>query len=191
MIKQATLDLLDSELRRDYDKYNNYPYDDRLKLFSHSIRIDPYWSIQMLKGVNEDAFKWSEPIKFSDNPKFEELIESNEKGLYLFIVRPNQTILDLPQYVIYVGISGEKGSNRALKDRLSDYQYISQLKKRKALHKMLQLYYNEVYIRYSLFEGEAEDLESLETVLHEYFNPLCNTRDFIPETKQAKRAWGH
>lgn len=190
MIQQATLDILDSELRREYDRYRTMPYKDRVKIFSiPNMRIDPNWSNKKFEELRGAILDWSDPIRYSEKPKFQKLIDSDEKGVYMMIVKPLNTILNLPQYVMYIGISGEKGSQRSLKDRLTDYQYLEKIKKRDSIHQMLQLYYEEVYIVYSLYKGRFEELERLEGILHEYYNPVYGKREFSPPTKAAKRAW--
>src|SRR5438034_1347998 len=116
MIKQATLDLLDADLRKDVERYNKYPFKDRHKIFSHSIRIDPFWSNKKFSHIT--TLTWSDHFKFSEHPNFEKIIKSDDIGVYIMYVRPTELILDMPQYVMYVGISGEDGSARPLKERL-------------------------------------------------------------------------
>lgn len=187
MIKQATLDLLDADLRSHVSRYKSYPYNDRYKLFSHFIKVDPDWSDKKYSQIT--GFNWSQPFRFADHPNFEQIINSNLIGIYVMYVRPANLLLDMPQHVMYVGISGEKGSARPLQDRLMDYFYIEKIKLRENIHQFLQLYYEHVYIRYSLFSGSYQDLEELEKVLHEYFFPRFGKRDFEPETKAAQSAW--
>lgn len=190
MIKQKTLDLLDSELRDKNNKYLKYDYEDRFKIFSHDWRIDPDWSEKKYTAINKYGLKWSKPFKYSKHPDLDKIIKSNDSGIYIFFVAPPQLILNMPQYVIYVGISGEGGSGRPLKDRLKDYFYFSKIKLRKGIHKALQLYYEHTYFAFALYNGNYKDLEDLETLLHEYFSPKWSSRDYEPETKAAKSSWG-
>lgn len=95
----------------------------------------------------------------------------------------------MPKHVIYVGIAGERGSGRPLRDRLKDYYNINALKKRSGIHKALQLYYDEAYFSYALYNGSYQDIENLEVLLHEFFSPKWATRDYEPSTKAAKAAW--
>lgn len=191
-IQQKTLDLLDADLRGHAERYYSLPYDDRYAFFSHkskNLRIDPNWSSQKFPETEQFNFDWQE-VKYSDHPDFDTLLRNDERiGIYIFWVKPPNTILDMPKYVMYVGISGERGSNRALKDRLKEYFYINKLKLRKNVHKMLQLYYEYTYISFSLLENNYEEIERLEVCLHEFFSPLYNTRDFEPPTKAARSAW--
>lgn len=187
MIKQATLDLLDADLRKDVRRYNRYPFKDRHKIFSHTVRIDPYWSNKKFRQLR--ALSWSNDFKFSDHPNFEQIINSNDIGIYIMYVRPKNLVMEMPRHVMYVGISGEHGSARPLKERLMDYFYISEIKLRENIHTMLQLYYDHVYIRYALFNGTFQALEELETSLHEFYYPKFGKRDFEPETKASHSAW--
>ncbi len=188
MIQQKTFDILDSELRRSYNKYLNYSYDDRYKLLTHEWRIDPYWSGTKFKEISRYNLSWSPPYKYSAQPNIDSIISTSDTGIYIFFVRPPDVILDMPKYVIYVGISGERGSSRPLKERLNDYYYISKLRLRKGIHKALQLYYEEAYFSFAFYNGA--DIETLETLLHEYFSPKWASRDYEPPTKAAKSAWG-
>ncbi len=187
MIKQGTLDLLDADLRTSLNRYNSHTYTDRYKLFSHNIRVDPSWSDTKYSQIT--GFNWSQPFRYADHPNFESIIPTDDIGLYVMYVRPTNTILDMPQFVMYVGISGEHGSQRPLKERLMDYFYIEKLKFRNNVHQLLQMYYEHVYIIYSTFSGTFVQLEALETILHEYFFPRFGKRDFEPKTKVAQSAW--
>ncbi len=187
MITQATLDLLDADIRNDVARYNSYPFKDRHKLYSHSIRIDPFWSNS--KTAEIKPLIWSEYYKYSEHPNFEKIIKTNDIGIYIMYVRPEHLLLEMPQHVMYVGISGEHGSARPLKERLMDYFLISKIKLRNNIHMMLQLYYDHVYIRYALFKGKYQDLEKLESTLHEFYYPKFGKRDFEPDTKAAQSAW--
>ncbi|SFQ07455.1 hypothetical protein [Parafilimonas terrae] len=187
MITQATLDLLDADIRKDVRRYNRMPFKDRHKIFSHEIRIDPYWCNKKFQQI--PVLNWSADFKFSSHPDFQQIITTNDIGVYIMYVKPVNLLIDMPQYVMYVGISGENGSARPLRDRLMDYFYISKIKLRNNIHTMLQLYYDHVYIKYALFNGTYQSLEQLEEILHEFFYPKFGKRDFEPETKAAHSAW--
>ena len=189
-MKQSTLDILDASLRTDNNKYYSMSEEDRYALFTRKpVRIDPQKSDDIYPQINTANFTWSAPIKYSSFPDFKSLITSNQIGNYIMYVQPENTILGMPKYVLYVGISGENGSSRPLKERLNDYFYISGLKKRSNVHKLLQLYYKHVYIVYSLYNGSFSDLENDEKIFHEYYYPIYCDRDFSPETKKGRKAW--
>jgi len=188
-MRQATLDILDADLRGKYNEYKKYPYNDRYKLFRHDIRIDPYIANQKLAEIETFNLNWSEPIKYSEHPDINSIITENGVGIYVFFVQPNRLVLGMPRVPIYVGISGERESSRPLKERLKDYFNLNQIKRRDAVHQALQMYYDEVYFCYCIYDGNSEDLSQIERLLHEFFSPKFAKRDFEPETKQAQKSW--
>lgn len=192
MIKQTTLDILDSSLRKKNTDYLTRDYIDRFQTYHHNIRIDPSHSEDKYEEIDGDnlALNWVE-FKYSDLPDLSKIINKDLIGIYYFSVRPSKRISNLPQYIMYVGISGEHGSKRPLRERITDYYYISKLKKRSNVHQFLQMYYENVYISFSYYKGDHKDLEKIETFLHEFFAPKFNLRDFEPKTKKAIKAWGY
>ena len=189
-MKQKTLDILDSELRIGQREFQGLPDTHRFASASRkSPRIDPQLSEKAFENYDSTKFNWSAPIRFSDKPDFNSIIQDDRIGIYLMYVQPTNTILEMPRFIMYVGISGEKGSGRPLKDRLQDYLNISQLKKRTSIHQFIQMYYENVYVTYSLFDGNHEELEEVEQTLHEFFYPLYADREFKPRTKQIRKSW--
>ncbi len=188
-VKQKTLDILDASLRTDYKRYHAYPYLDRFKIFSHNIKIDPHWSDQKFKDIPTN-FKWSQPYRFADYPDFETIILTNDIGIYMMYVCPHNMIDDMPKHAMYVGISGEHGSARPLKERLMDYFSLPKMKLRQNIHTMLQMYLDHVYIKFCLMPNYSfSDVETLEETFHEYYYPKFGKRDFEPQTKTAQSAW--
>ena len=187
MITQATYDILDSSLREGQKKYHAYDNIDRQKMYSHWLRVDPHRADEKYQLVPK--LTWEGPYRYCEMPDFEQLINSEKIGIYIMYTRPVNLLLDMTQHVMYVGISGERGSSRPLKKRLMDYFNIGKLELRSNIHVMLQMYYEHVYIKYSLFDGTHQDLEKLEVLLHEFFYPKFGKRDFEPETKKAQSAW--
>lgn len=190
-MKTETLDILDADLQAHYNKYATMSYDDREKLFTHNILVDParseeYWreNRSQLEALSWTTVRYCEAAK---NGHIDDL-DKHRIGIYVFIARPEHQIMSLPHFVLYVGIAGEN-SNRSLRDRLRDYFRIRQIQKRENIHKFLQLYYHETYIMYTYFDGPSEDLKALEVALHEFFQPKIPIREYSPETKSARRAW--
>ncbi|MGD2085007.1 MAG: hypothetical protein PVH61_02375 [Candidatus Aminicenantes bacterium] len=183
---RATLDLLDAELNRAFEENLAKDYLDRVKLLTNAIRIDPWWSEKKYDELQKylPFLNWK-TLKYSPHNDIDAKINSDSIGVYFFYVMPEHTILDKPQYVFYVGIS----SKRPLKDRLKDYYNINNIKKRSNIHNFLAWHYPYVYIAFSLFDSEKGDIEMLEKILIEYFQPFINMKDFQPETMEAKKAW--
>jgi hypothetical protein len=189
-MKQRTLDILDSSLRDGQKEFTDLPDHYRFATSTRkNPRIDPKLSEEAFLDYDSTKFKWSTPVKFADKPDFNSIIIDNKIGIYLMYVQPLNTILEMPRYLMYVGISGEKGSARPLKERLQDYLNIGQLKKRTSVHQFIQMYYENVYIVYSLYDGDYKELEEVEQTLHEFFYPLYADREFKPRTKQNRKSW--
>jgi len=188
VIRQKTYDLLDLRLRTEYKRYRKLPGKDRYKLLSHTKYIDPVWSDLKFKEIKKFSLKWSTSIKYSSEPDLDTIITSNDPGIYFFYVKPKNQILGMPSFITYVGIAGEK-KPRALRERLKEYFYISNIKKRSNVHTMFQIYLDEIYFSYAFYKGSAFNLRKLETSLTEYFQPKWSSRDYEPETKQKKAAW--
>lgn len=190
MIKQKTFDLLDASLREDNETYLHFKPEDRQALFSHKpYRIDPWWSNQKFLDLKEFPFDWSAPIKYSDWKDFKTIIPTEDTGIYLFFVAPRELIYDLPKTVLYVGISGDRESKRPLRERLNDYYQISKIRKRSNIHKLLQLYYDNLYISYSLYSGDFRTLLNVETALTEFFSAPYSDSAYEPPTRKGRSTW--
>ncbi|WP_298487001.1 hypothetical protein [uncultured Maribacter sp.] len=190
MVTTKTLDILDAEYTTIVKKYKELEDNLRYKNSEETFILDPiYWE----KYQNEiDALNcvldWKE-FKFDSKPNLETLIPTNEIGIYMFTVKPNNLIYDFPKYVIYVGISGEKGSNRPLKERLNDYFNFNEIKKRKKLHRLLSKYFKNTHVAYSTVNITWQNLEKLEKAFHGFFLPIGNSRDFPVDIKTIKDAF--
>jgi hypothetical protein len=190
MIKTKTFDLLDAEYTREVVDYLSLDDKLRYKNSEESFILDPnYWEkYHRIIDSYKCKFSWNE-FKFDSRPDLNTLITSTGIGVYMFIIKPPNLIYALPSYVIYVGISGEKGSNRPLRDRLSDYLNYKNIKKRKKLHRLLSKYYGEAYVAYSLVNIKWQDLEKVEKAMHGFFMPIANERDFPVEIKTIKKSF--
>ena len=188
MIKLQTFDLLDKELTREVDEFLKYKDEVRWDMSGIEFKLDPVYWDRFYPEISKHTFNWEE-FKFSNFPNLDKKIPTDDVGIYLFVVKAPNLIINLPQYVLYVGISGEGGSNRPLKQRLNDYYYLGQIKKRNKLHRLLKRYYNHVYIKYSLMPGiSSSDLEQLEEDFHGFFIPPAGDRDFPADIKQLKKS---
>ena len=190
MIKPKTFDLLDAGYTREVTDYRLLEDKLRYKNSEEAFILDPnYWEkyYQLIQSYNCN-FNWNE-FKFDSRPDLDNLIPSNDIGVYMFLIRPNHSIYAHPSYIIYVGISGEKGSNRPLKERITDYLYYNNIKKRKKLHRLLSKYYKETYVAFSLVKIPWQDLENVEEALHGFFMPIANDRDFPVGIKNIKKSF--
>jgi hypothetical protein len=190
MIKPITFDLLDASYTNKVVDYLSLNDDLRYKNSEETFILDPnYWEKyhKIITQFNCN-FNWNE-FKFDSRPDLNSLILNNDIGLYMFVIKPLGLIYDLPKFIIYVGISGEKGSNRPLKERLNDYLNYNNIKKRKKLHRLLSKYYAETYVVYTTVNVSWQNLEEIEKALHGFFVPIANDRDFPIQIKKIKNAF--
>ncbi len=189
-MQQATLDLLDRELGQKADYYHSLASEVRFRFLREEFLMDRHYWEKFHPLIDKHKLDWKE-FKYSDINKpdsLDTLIADNSIGVYLFIIRAANMYLDMPKYVFYVGISGEKGSDRPLRERLKDYFRLSQVKKRKKVHRLLAMYHRNVYVQYATTSIPYTELENLETNLHGFFYPICNERDFPLELKELRQA---
>lgn len=190
MVTFPTFDVLDKELTGEVKSFNSIIEDYRWNNSGIEFHIDPQYWEEYYQKVKKylPKLKWEE-LKYSKFPDLNKVITTNDLGIYLFVIRPDNMILSYPQFVMYVGISGEDGSNRPLKERINDYFNIGNIKKRKKLHGMLKKYYHNTWLIYSLIKNiKHKDLEQLEEDLHGYFIPPANTRDYPVRIKSIIQA---
>jgi hypothetical protein len=57
-------------------------------------------------------------LKPDTSIEIEQIIGENHTGFYMFIVKPNNVVYEMPKNIFYVGMSGERNSNRPLKEHL-------------------------------------------------------------------------
>lgn len=189
--RQKTLDVLDAGLAEKYDRYMAAPIEMRERFFTEGFWLEAsnwekYYAELETVNFNWQEFKYNDIS--ADNP-LDKVITSDETGIYMFIVKSNNTIFDLPKFVLYVGMSGENNSKRSLKERLKDYYYIEKVKKRDAVLRLLQKYHKNVYVAYSLLQMSEAEIRSIETSLLGFFYPKPNKDDFPVELKPLKKGF--
>lgn len=187
-MRQETLDVLDAYFIDKMSRFKNLLPTDRRAIFTNEFVIDPFHWEEHFPTIQTYNLKWSE-FKYNSKPDIDNLITSTDTGIYLFIVKSDALVYDLPKFVIYVGISGENNSNRPLRERLKDYFREKSIKKRDALHRLICNYYNHTYVAYTLVKGTTEELKKLETALISFFYPIANKDDFAPSIKKVEKAF--
>ena len=187
---QKTLDILDKELSAKANYYKSLAKEVRFRFLREEFLMDNYYWDKYHPLIDKHKLSWEE-FKYSDINKpnsIDNIIKTTDIGVYMFIIRGKNLYLDMPKYVFYVGIAGEHGSARPLRDRLKDYFRLETVKKRKKVHRMLNMYHPNVYVKYATTKMPYKDLEELEVNLHGYFYPICNERDFPIELKEEREA---
>ena len=188
----ATLDVLDKNLSIEHNSFIKANPELRFSFYKEKLLLDPnYWD-EYYDKLNQYEFEWTE-LKYQDivsgKININNVIDQDYTGVYLFIVKGNRLIYDLPKFVLYVGIAGENDSARSLRNRLSDYFHIEQIKKRGKIHGLLKKYYNNIYIAFSYMKKSPQELRDIEKLLHGFFYPIYCDRDFPAELKQLKKAF--
>lgn len=134
-ITAATFDLLDPSTPGSYANYQNDSDEKRWPHYRAEFCTDPVLWKRHEPPAWAFSMTWAE-FKYADatnSAKLNQLITSNDPGLYVFYIKPHQLIHHFPQFALYVGISNEGDSQRPLRDRLKDYlpEKITVKKKRK------------------------------------------------------------
>jgi len=190
-MRTATLDILDKELSGEYRSWADPDFEKRKRNYTEGILHDiPNWE-RFYNELESYGLIWNE-FKYDsirDLSQIDRIISEEDTGFYMFIVKPNRCIFDMPKNVFYVGMSGENNSGRPLKDRLKDYFRLDKVKKRNAVMRLLGKYYPNVYIAYSLYNNTTPILKNIESSLIGFFYPICNKDDFPIGLKEDRKAF--
>lgn len=188
MLKR-TLDLLDAHFTAERQEYEAMKANPKFIYSSEEFIINPsYWD-KYYDKLKHITFNWNE-VKYDSKPDVTRLITTDDPGVYMFYIRPNNCIWDLPKFVLYIGISGATASLNPLKNRLSNYFNHNVVRKRDALHRLLGKYYNHTYVVYSLLPGfNSSQILDLEKNLIGYYYPIANVEDFPVEIQGPRKAF--
>lgn len=188
---RITIDILDKELTRTTNYYSSLNKEVRFRFLREEFLLDRYYWEKYHKLLSKVKFTWNE-FKYTDitsTGMLDTIIPTDDIGVYVFIIKGDNLILDAPKFIFYVGIAGERNSGRPLRTRLKDYFYTS-VKKRKQVHRLLSMYHKNVYVSYSTMKVSSARLSNIEKCLHGFFYPVCNERDFPVEIKDLRKAFG-
>ncbi|MFS1873316.1 hypothetical protein [Enterovibrio norvegicus] len=185
----ATEDIL-SHLKVGFDEYKGLTDKFYYKTSLQKIAVTPRWWSSYGSELESVVFDWKD-IKYTDLDGHLSGDSNNGDGIgvYLFVVKPDFSIINLPGYVFYVGIAGERDSERHLRDRLRQYIQVSSISKRNKVQTALELYHHETYVFYSKLNVSSVELSEIESNLHGYFMPWANERDYPAPVKRARGAW--
>ena len=187
MVTFETFDVLDKHLKAESGQIQSLDDEKRWDMLKIEFHLDSlYWN-KYYSEISKHTFNWNE-IKYAEHNNMDSKITTDDIGIYLFVVKPDNMVLNMPQYVLYVGISGENDSGRPLKDRINDYFNLGKIKKRNKLHRALKRFYNNVYIYFSTVSINSDELEKLEKDMHGFFIPPTGDRDYPIEIKKVIKA---
>ncbi len=191
---RATFDLLDAAIPEEYSEWLGRSDELRFLPYRRTFLTDPvYWT----RHKPEDwvfQLEWRE-FRYQDanSPQdVDQLIQSDEPGLYIFYVRPDTFLYHFPRFAFYIGISNERGSNRPLRERLKDYlpSRVKSKKKRDNIDQMLQMYYGVLWVAYAIASHPSQELMEVETKLHGFIYPCYARRDYPADIKTQQKRFG-
>ncbi len=191
---KATFDLFDAPLGDAYSYFQELPAEVRFKQYRQEFSIDPQNWAQHQPPDWVFALNWRE-YRYADiqqRADLQSVIPEDEPGIYIFYARPDRLVHQFPQFAFYVGISNERGSQRPLRERLKEYvpAALNAIRKRKNIHRMLQLYYGQIWVAFALTSAPSAELEQVEEQLHGFVHPCFGRRDFPPDVKHQQQAFG-
>ncbi len=191
---KATFDPFDAPLGDAYEHYQGLHDQDRFLLYRREFLADPQNWTRHEPPQWVFALNWRE-YRYADVQQpgaLNQIIPEEEPGIYVFYTRPNRLVHRFPQFAFYVGISNERNSQRPLRERLKEYvpSAVRTVKKRKNVHRMLQLYYGQIWVAFALSSVSSGELEQVEEKLHGFVHPCFGRRDFPPDVKGQQQAFG-
>jgi hypothetical protein len=193
-INTVTLDILDASIPDEFNKWQAYSDEVRFAHYKEEIRTDPTsWKRHK---PDDWAFNlsWAE-FRYKDVKDaaiLRTIITSTQPGIYIFYIRPDKVLYHFPQFALYVGISNEKNSKRALRERLKDYlpSAVAGKSRREHIDRMLKLYYGVIWVAYALTDRPSAELSALEEKLHGFIYPRYDRRDFPVDIKTQQKRFG-
>jgi hypothetical protein len=191
MGNNKTLDVLDSYITEEHSDWLSPKFKIRKRNYTESLLLDPINWEKYYKEIESHGLVWNE-FKYNQIKNLNDIdsiINDNKTGFYMFVIKPNNLIYDLPKNVLYIGMSGENNSERPLKDRIKDYYNLEKIKKRNAVIRMIEKYYHNIYVAFSLIDKPTYVLKEIESSLIGFFYPIVNKDDFPGELKPDKKAF--
>jgi hypothetical protein len=193
MSVSVTLDPLDMQIADAYEHWQSLPDSVRFTNYFFKSSTDPKRWLRNPPQGWEKQLVWSEILykDLSSPADIDAHITSSEPGLYIFFVKPEFQIRNLPVHVLYVGMAGTTDPQTALRDRLRAYlpTRIASIKKRKNVHRMLMLFYPFIYVATATCNRTSNEIGQLEKKLYDYLWPMFTDDDFQPEVKAEQQAW--
>lgn len=191
---KATFDPFDASLGDAYGYYQGLADGVRFSCYQHEFMIDPQSWLKYEPPAWVFSLNWREYryATIQQRNDLDVLIPEDDPGIYIFYTRANRLIYHFPQFAFYVGISNERNSQRPLRERLKDYlpTALNMIRKRRNVHRMLQLYYEHIWVAFALSSESSVVLEDVEEKLHGYMYPCFNRRDFPADIKRQQQAFG-
>lgn len=192
-IKPVTYDPLDAPLCEVYDYFQGLPDMARAHAYQHLFWVDPkHWRRHApppwVFSLEWNCYRYSD---VDSTDKLREIITEDIPGIYIFSVRPTDLVCGFPHYCLYIGISNANDSGRIVRERLQDYlpTKIASIKKRAWIHRMMCLYYANLWVYFAYVDRSSACLMELEKALHGYLAPPAADQAYPVDMKNLKPAW--
>ncbi len=187
-IRPATFDPLDAHLWEGYEHVQNLPDSVRVGLYQRrQFWIDPkhwekYKPPQWVFNLEWCTYRYSEVNSVQE---LKEVAKKDEPGIYFFSIQPDHLVEKYPCHVLYIGISNVNDSGRFIWQRLADYlpKRMSQIRKRKAIHRMLCYYFRTLRVHFAYVSKSSVALLKAEKKLHGYLAPPAGHQAYPVEMK--------
>ena len=191
--KPATFDPLDAPLWEGHEYYHSLADAVRARSYQHLFWVDPKHWVKHKPPEWVFDLKW-EYYRYSDvdtPEKLRTIVTEDVPGIYIFSVRPEFPVCDFPHFALYVGISNAYNSGRIIRERLEDYlpTRVTTIKKRSKVHRMVCLYFDDLWVHYAYVDKPSTTLMKLEKTLHGYLAPPVADEAYPIDMKKFKPAW--
>ena len=190
----ATFDLVDAPLGDSYKHIQSLPDEYRAPNYRQVFSVDPSNWRKHAPPPWISSLTWREYqySKVRSPGALNKIIPQRQPGIYIFYARPDYLVHQFPRFAFYVGVSNERGSGRPLRERLKEYlpTALASIRKRENVHRMLRLYYDQIWVAFALSERTPRELRVAEVKLHGFVHPCYGRRDFPADVKRQQKAFG-
>lgn len=157
------------------------PFVDRVK----GLKSETQWFVLSPKNWRNytltHRLTW-QSVKFEDANS---ATVPTEKGVYAFVVRHDNGYFPPHGFIMYIGITGIRGSKRTLRARYGEYVREKKRNKRSHIHFMLNAYEDDIFFFYAPVTDTAVKLDELEKALNDAIVPPMNKKDFSAEMRSV------
>jgi hypothetical protein len=191
--KPLTFDPLDAPLWEGHEYFHSLADAVRADSYQHLFWVDPkHWERHKppawIFGLKWECYRYSDVDTID---KLRTIVTEDVPGIYIFSVRPEFPVCGFPHYALYVGISNTYNSGRAVRERLEDYlpTRVATIKKRKNIHRMVYLYFDDLWVHFAYVAKSSTTLMEAEMRLHGYLAPPAADKAYPIDMKKYKPAW--
>jgi len=191
--RPATFDPLDAPLWEGYEYFQSLADVVRASSYQHVFWVDPkHWKRHKPPAwfyqLEWKTYRYSQ---IDSAAKLRAAATKKTPGIYIFSVRPEFPVTGFPNFALYVGISNRNDSRRPVRERLADYlpKRISAIRKRNNIHRMLCLYFADLWVHYAYVNKASVTIMQAEKKLHGYLAPPVADEAYPVDMKKLKPAF--